>query len=110
MAITSIEPKLTKVPTNGDMKKDLLETNPFVIAQRQLDEAAEILELDEATHQMLRWPMRELKFVFPVRMDDGHVKVFHGYRVQYNDARGPAMGGLRFHPRETIDTVRASAP
>jgi glutamate dehydrogenase (NAD(P)+) len=97
------------VSTNGDGPKVLLETNPFLIAQQQLDEAVEILELDEATHQMLRWPMRELKFVFPVRMDDGHVEVFHGYRVQYNDARGPAKGGLRFHPQETIDTVRALA-
>lgn len=86
---------------------DQQELNPFAIAQRQLDEAVDILELDDATHQMLRWPMREFKFTIPVRMDDGSVKVFHGYRVQYNDARGPAKGGLRFHPDETIDTVRA---
>ncbi len=83
--------------------------NPFTIAQRQLDEAAEILKLDPATHEMLRWPMRELHFTIPVRMDDGSVKVFHGFRVQYNDARGPAKGGIRFHPEETIDTVRALA-
>ena len=107
MATTTVEPKLTMAPTNGDNKMEVFETNPFLIAQHQLDEAAELLELDEATHQMLRWPMRELKFTFPVRMDDGHVKLFHGYRVQYNDARGPAKGGLRFHPQETIDTVRA---
>ncbi|MER2598490.1 MAG: Glu/Leu/Phe/Val dehydrogenase [Caldilineales bacterium] len=83
------------------------EANPFAIAQRQLDEAVEILELDDATHELLRWPMREMQFAIPVRMDDGSTKVFHGYRVQYNDARGPAKGGLRFHPLETIDTVRA---
>jgi len=83
--------------------------NPFMIAQRQLDEAARILELDPATHQMLRWPLRELHVTLPVKMDDGSVKVFHGFRVQYNDARGPCKGGIRFHPDETIDTVRALA-
>ncbi len=83
--------------------------NPFKIAQRQLDEAAEILKLDPATHEMLRWPLREFHFSIPVRMDDGTVKVFRGFRVQYNDARGPAKGGIRFHPEETVDTVRALA-
>jgi glutamate dehydrogenase (NAD(P)+) len=85
------------------------ELNPFLIAQRQLDEAAELLGLDEATHQLLRWPRRELKVTIPVKMDDGSVKIFHGYRVQYNDSRGPTKGGLRWHPDETIDTVRALA-
>ncbi len=85
------------------------ELNPFDISQRQLDEAAEWLGLDAATHQLLRWPRRELQVTIPVRMDDGTVKVFHGYRVQYNDARGPTKGGLRWHPQETIDTVRALA-
>lgn len=85
------------------------ELNPFEIAQRQLAEAAELLGLDEATHQLLRWPRRELQVTIPVRMDDGVVNVFHGYRVQYNDARGPTKGGLRWHPDETIDTVRALA-
>jgi glutamate dehydrogenase (NAD(P)+) len=85
------------------------ESNPFVIAQRQLDEAAAILGLDPATHALLREPLRELTVSIPVRMDDGNVKVFKGYRVQYNDARGPCKGGLRWHPDETIDTVRALA-
>jgi glutamate dehydrogenase (NAD(P)+) len=85
------------------------ELNPFAIAQAQLDEAAKILELDPAVHEMLRWPLRELHVTLPVRMDDGTVKVFHGFRVQYNDSRGPTKGGLRFHPDETIDTVRALA-
>ncbi|HJW84245.1 MAG TPA: Glu/Leu/Phe/Val dehydrogenase, partial [Anaerolineae bacterium] len=80
-----------------------------MIAQRQLDEAARILELDRATHDMLRWPLRELHVTLPVKMDDGSVKVFHGFRVQYNDARGPCKGGIRFHPDETVDTVRALA-
>ena len=85
------------------------ELNPFKIAQKQLDEAAELLGLDEATHEILRWPRREYYFTIPVRMDNGSVKVFHGFRVQYNDARGPCKGGIRWHPNETIDTVRALA-
>jgi glutamate dehydrogenase (NAD(P)+) len=85
----------------------MAELNPFKIAQSQLDTAAATLGLDEATHQLLRWPQRELHVTIPVRMDDGKVKLFHGYRVQYNGARGPTKGGLRWHPDETIDTVRA---
>jgi glutamate dehydrogenase (NAD(P)+) len=85
------------------------ELNPFKIAQRQFDEAAEFLGLDQATRDFLREPMREFHVTFPVRMDDGSFKVFKGFRVQYNDARGPTKGGLRFHPAETADTVRALA-
>ena len=81
--------------------------NPFVIAQAQFDEAAERLGLDDGMRQFLRWPQREVRVTLPVRMDDGRFKVFHGYRVQYNCARGPTKGGLRWHPDETIDTVRA---
>ena len=83
------------------------ELNPFLIAQHQLDAAAEHLGLDPATHELLRWPQRELKVTLPVQMDNGSIKIFHGYRVQYNTARGPAKGGLRWHPDENIDTVRA---
>ncbi len=85
------------------------ELNPFKIAQEQLDEAAEKLGLDEATHELLRWPMREYRFTLPLKMDSGQTRIFHGYRVQYNCARGPTKGGLRWHPDETIDTVRALA-
>jgi len=85
------------------------EYNPFQIAQAQLDEAARKLGLDEATHELLRWPMREYHFTLPVKMDNGRTKIFHAYRVQYNDARGPNKGGIRWHPDETIDTVRALA-
>jgi glutamate dehydrogenase (NAD(P)+) len=85
------------------------ELNPFKIAQAQLADAAEIMDLDPAVHELLRWPLREFHVTLPVRMDDGTVKIFHGFRVQYNDARGPTKGGLRFHPDETIDTVRALA-
>ena len=83
------------------------ELNPFKIAQQQLDAAAERLGLDPATHELLRWPQRELTVTLPVQMDDRTVKIFHGYRIQYNTARGPAKGGLRWHPDENIDTVRA---
>jgi glutamate dehydrogenase (NAD(P)+) len=85
------------------------ELNPFAIAQKQLGDAATIIQLDPATHELLRWPLRELHVTLPVKMDDGSTQVFHGFRVQYNDARGPTKGGIRFHPDETIDTVRALA-
>jgi len=83
--------------------------NPFEVAQRQIDKCADILKLDPSTRAILRTPKRELHVAFPVRMDDGSMKLFQGFRVQYNDARGPAKGGIRFHPEETIDTVRALA-
>lgn len=85
------------------------EKNLFANAQRQLDEAAAILGLDPATHALLREPMREMTVNIPLRMDDGSVQVFKGYRVQYNDARGPSKGGVRWHPDETLDTIRALA-
>ncbi len=85
------------------------ELNPFAIAQQQLDEAAQRLGLDAATHEFLRWPMREYHFTLPLKMDNGTTRIFKGYRVQYNNARGPTKGGLRWHPEETIDTVRALA-
>lgn len=87
----------------------MTELNPFKIAQAQFDECAEHLGLDTAMRSFLRWPQREFHVVLPVRMDDGSSRVFHGYRVQYNSSRGPTKGGLRWHPDETIDTVRALA-
>jgi glutamate dehydrogenase (NAD(P)+) len=81
--------------------------NPFDMAQQQFDKVAEILHLDDATRQLLRNPLREYHFSIPVRMDDGTTKIFKGFRVQHNDARGPGKGGIRFHPQETIDTVKA---
>ena len=83
--------------------------NPFKISQKQLDKSAVKLNLDPQVHGLLREPMRTLEVHFPVRMDDGTTRTFTGYRVQYNDARGPTKGGLRFHPDETIDTVKALA-
>ena len=82
-------------------------TNLFTIAQQQFDEAAELLGLDPGIREFLRWPQREYRFTLPLRMDDGRVRIFHGYRVQYNSSRGPTKGGLRWHPEETIDTIRA---
>ena len=87
----------------------MAKVNPFEVAQRQLDQCAKILHLDPGMQAMLRVPTRELHVSIPVRMDDGSVKVFQGFRVQYNDAKGPCKGGIRFHPDETIDTVRALA-
>jgi len=83
--------------------------NAFDVAQAQFDKVAAMLELDPATRELLRQPMREYSFAIPVRMDDGAVRIFRGFRVQHNDARGPAKGGIRFHPQETLDTVRALA-
>jgi glutamate dehydrogenase len=81
--------------------------NPFRMAQKQFDHVADLLQLEEPAREMLREPLREYQFSIPVHMDDGSVKIFRGFRVQHNDARGPCKGGIRFHPQETIDTVRA---
>lgn len=81
--------------------------NPFEMAQKQFDRVADILDLDQGARDFLRQPMREYHFSIPVRMDDGSVRVFRGFRCQHNDARGPCKGGIRFHPQETADTVRA---
>jgi len=83
--------------------------NAFQIAQRQFDNVAKLLNLDPQVGAILRWPAREFKFQIPVKMDDGILRVFTGYRVQHSDVRGPAKGGIRFHPSETMDTVRALA-
>jgi glutamate dehydrogenase len=81
--------------------------NPFEMAQAQFDNVADIIGLDKPVRDLLRNPLREYQFSIPVRMDDGAVQVFRGFRVQHNDSRGPCKGGIRFHPAETIDTVRA---
>lgn len=83
--------------------------NPFEVVQKQIDKCAQILNLEPQVAAILKAPIREIHVSLPVRMDDGSVKVFQGFRVQYNDARGIAKGGIRFHPEETIDTVRALA-
>ncbi len=87
----------------------MAELNPFKIVHKQLEDCARILKFDKGTHEMLKRPMRELHVSIPVKMDNGETQVFDGFRVQYNDSRGPTKGGIRFHPDETIDTVRALA-
>ena len=81
--------------------------NPFHMAQKQFDQVADILELEQPMRDLLRFPLREYHIAIPVRMDDGSSRVFRGFRIQHNDARGPAKGGIRFHPLETADGVRA---
>jgi glutamate dehydrogenase len=83
--------------------------NAFQTAQSQFDRVAEMLKLDSGVRDVLRWPTREFTFRIPVRMDDGSLQVFTGFRVQHNDARGPNKGGIRFAADETLDTVRALA-
>ena len=87
------------------MKKEAY--NAYTAAQTQFDDAAEKLNLDQSTRELLRQPMREFHFTIPVKMDDGTTNVYNAYRVQHNDARGPAKGGIRFHPDETVDTIKA---
>jgi glutamate dehydrogenase (NAD(P)+) len=81
--------------------------NIWAVAQEQFDHAAEKLALDPGLRRVLRVPKRELTVNFPVTMDDGHVEVFTGYRVQHNVSRGPAKGGIRYHQDVTLDEVRA---
>jgi glutamate dehydrogenase (NAD(P)+) len=83
--------------------------NSFEMAQTQFDNIADLLDLEGGVRQLLRDPIREYSFAIPVHMDDGSVRVFRGFRVQHNDARGPSKGGIRFHPQESLDTVRALA-
>jgi len=83
--------------------------NAFEMAQKQFDAVAKQLGLEPSVAEVLRWPMREYSFRIPVRMDDGSLRVFQGFRVQHNDARGPNKGGIRFASNETMDTVRALA-
>jgi glutamate dehydrogenase (NAD(P)+) len=83
--------------------------NSFEIAQTQVRAAAEMLNLDQATLDLLLWPQREFKVTLPVKMDTGKTEILHGYRIQHNFARGPAKGGMRFHPNETVDSIRALA-
>ncbi len=83
--------------------------NAFEMAQSQFDKVAEQIGLEQPLRDLLRYPMREFQFNIPVKMDDNTSRVFRGFRVQHNDALGPGKGGIRFHPMETIDTVRALA-
>ena len=86
------------------MPEDL---DPFDIAVKQLKKAADVMKLDKQTFEMLSHPMAILQVSIPVKMDNGETKVFTGFRVHYNNARGPVKGGIRFHPEETLSTVKA---
>lgn len=81
--------------------------NPFKIAQRQIEHAASLLNLPKEAVEILKHPKRVLSVTFPVKMDNGQVRVFEGYRSQHNDAVGPTKGGIRFHPDVTLDEVKA---
>ncbi len=83
--------------------------NPHEAAQAQFDEAASFLGLDPSLSEFLRWPMREHRFTIPVKMDDGRTRTFHAYRIQHNRARGPCIGGIRWHPDDSLDLGRALA-
>ncbi len=83
--------------------------NPFESALEQLRIAAEYLKLEDGIHQMLSHPKREVTVSIPTRMDNGDIRVFTGYRVQYSDARGPSKGGIRYHPNVSLDEVKALA-
>jgi glutamate dehydrogenase (NAD(P)+) len=91
------------------MANEASSINPFETARKQIDIVADLLTLDPGMRQILKHPKRELTVNFPVRMDDGSYRVFTGHRVQYNMARGPTKGGIRYHPQVTIDEVRALA-
>jgi glutamate dehydrogenase/leucine dehydrogenase len=87
----------------------LVTPNPYEAALKQLDIAAEKLKIDPGVHEILKRPMRVIIVNIPVVMDDGSIRVFTGYRVQYNDALGPTKGGIRYHPELTLDEVTALA-
>ena len=97
-----------KAANNGEMptREDL---NPLVIARRQLDNVAERLGIDQITHERLRSPRRAIIVSVPTLLDDGTAHVFTGYRVHHNLFRGPAKGGIRYHPDVTLDEVTALA-
>jgi glutamate dehydrogenase len=101
--------KLDAVAPSPKEKMMLEPLNAFEMAQKQFDHVAKLLKLDPVVSEILRWPMREYSFRIPVRMDNGSTRIFQGYRVQHNDARGPNKGGIRFAANETMDTVRALA-
>jgi glutamate dehydrogenase (NAD(P)+) len=91
------------------MQESTVSENPYEIAQRQFDNAANYLDLKAGIKAKLRLPKRELTVNFPVKMDDDSIQMFTGHRVQHSLARGPAKGGIRYHPDVTLDEVRALA-
>lgn len=102
-------PSMNRQHMTTALSEPLESTNPYENALHQLDIAARYLELDPGLHEILKHPERELTVHFPVKMDDGSIKIFTGYRVQHNLARGPSKGGIRFSPKTDLDEVRALA-
>ena len=100
---------MTTLVTSYESRPAAADLNPFETAKQQFDRIADRLGLETAARDLLRAPMREFRFLIPVRMDDGTCRVFRGVRVQHNDARGPFKGGVRFSPRGSVDEVRALA-
>ena len=97
------------MPKSSEAAATAAQANPFETAKRQIDIVADLLHLNNGMREILKHPKRELTVNFPVRMDDGSYRVYTGYRVQYNMARGPTKGGIRYHPNVTLDEVRALA-
>ncbi|CCW33881.1 glutamate dehydrogenase/leucine dehydrogenase [Chthonomonas calidirosea] len=102
-------PSMDRQHMTTALSEPLESTNPYENALHQLDIAARYLELDPGLHEILKHPERELTVHFPVKMDDGSIRIFTGYRVQHNLARGPSKGGIRFSPKTDLDEVRALA-
>lgn len=102
VAKTQPQPLIPRIAPREDL-------NPFRISQIQFDLAAEYLKLDPGLRQVLRTPKRILEVSLPTKLDNGQLKVFTGFRVQHNVARGPAKGGIRYHPNVTLDEVKALA-
>jgi glutamate dehydrogenase (NAD(P)+) len=96
-------------PKEAKTTQKLIEENPYEIVKRQVDDCAEILGLPDYIAEILKTPARQLHVSLPIKMDDGTIRVFNGFRIQHNDARGATKGGIRFHPSETVDTVKALA-
>jgi glutamate dehydrogenase (NAD(P)+) len=101
-AAKAVPQPIPRIPPREDL-------NPFRISQHQFDVTAEFLKLDSGLRQVLRSPKRIMEVSIPVKMDNGQVKVFTGFRVQHNVARGPAKGGIRYHPNVSLDEVKALA-
>jgi len=105
-ALSAIQPEEWKMATKQAFQEEL---NPFTIAKQQFNRAADYLDLDLSMRHVLENAKRQLIVSIPVKMDGGDVQVFEGYRVQHNIARGPAKGGIRYHPNVTLDEVKALA-
>ena len=89
------------------LQKDLRGNNPFEVALKQLNETAEANKLDKGLHEVLANPKRVLTVSLPIKMDNGEIQVFTGFRSQHNDARSPYKGGIRYHLQVSIEEVKA---